>query len=249
MWKSYRAEELRSVFVLLVYLFDTFIAWQSAHDGAEGEEQTQASFVFKCIILGSIMFKAVMKIIEIMSNLKLKSNTLCIRHIGWARLDQNREILKFTFLTFIPVLPLLFWFFFIVWIKTFFEKKFLRVKWTSWNFLKISTECFKLHHSYAVGRSNKCLLKPLFAVKLKSRCWTFLSSLKVFGTSCCNKTLADFRETRWVYFSSSALQDATMFDILFKRRILFLAHCGVYQSLEILFYLSPVCKFHKVKNS
>lgn len=34
---------------------------------------------------------------------------------------------------------------------------------------------------------------------------------------CCNKTRADFREPRRVYFFSCALEDATMLDILFKR--------------------------------
>lgn len=46
-------------------MLPTFTAWQSGHDGAEGEDQTQAGFRLKEIILCDILLKT-------MYNFKIK---------------------------------------------------------------------------------------------------------------------------------------------------------------------------------
>lgn len=53
-------------------MLPTFTAWQSGHDGAEGEDQTQAGFRLKEIILCDLLFKAIMTILKTMYNFEIK---------------------------------------------------------------------------------------------------------------------------------------------------------------------------------
>lgn len=70
-------------------MLPTFTAWQSGHDGAEGEDQTQAGFRLKEIILCDILFKAIMTILKTMYNFKIKIEHL-MHSTQW--LDMNRSI-------------------------------------------------------------------------------------------------------------------------------------------------------------
>lgn len=82
---------------------------------------------------------------------------------------------------------------------------------------------------------HKHVSKCTRVVQLKLHCRAQVQMLNIPVKSeglrhwfCCNRRRADLREPRWVYFISRALEDATMLDILFKRRIQFLAHRRLY---------------------